>query len=54
MRMAEVSREFGQAPLDIDAVAIPAEECIDGHSVTEIMQSWPSTVAGAAQADLVR
>jgi hypothetical protein len=51
--MAEVSRELRQVSLDIDPIAIPAQERIDRHTMTKVMQSWPSAVAGAAQADLV-
>jgi hypothetical protein len=46
--MAEVGRELGQVSLDIDAVAIPMQECIDCRSVAKIMQSWPSAVASTA------
>ena len=52
--MAKISREFGQASFDIDTVAIPAEERVDGQSMAQIMQAWPSAVADTAQADLVR
>jgi len=32
-RMAQISREFRQATLDIDAIAIPAQERVHGHSM---------------------
>ena len=54
MRMAKIGREFRQASLDIDAIAIPAEERVHGHSMAEIMQAWTSAVASTSQADLVR
>jgi hypothetical protein len=40
--------------LDIDPVAIPLEERIDGQSVAKAMQTRSVRVAGTTQADLVR
>jgi hypothetical protein len=35
--MPEVGRQLGQVLLDIDAVAIPFEECVDGQSMAKIV-----------------
>lgn len=54
MCVPEVSREHRQVALDIDPVAVPAQQGIDGHAMAKITQPWPPAVAGAAQAYLVR
>jgi hypothetical protein len=42
MIMAKIGRQLGQVSLDIDATAIPFQECFDGESVTEIVQAGTS------------
>jgi hypothetical protein len=39
MAVTEVSRELGQMPLDVGALAIPIEKCLDGESVPLIPSS---------------
>src|SRR5208337_308164 len=41
-------------PLNINAVAIPAEQRGYGQSVTKIVQARPSGISGITQADFVR
>ena len=40
--------------LDIDAAAMPLEQCIDGQSMAQAMQTRSMGIAGTAQADLAR
>ena len=49
--MAEISREFWQMLLNINAALVPLEECVDGQSVTKIMETRASRIARAAEAD---
>jgi hypothetical protein len=37
--MAEISREFWQMLLNINAALVPLEECVDGQSVTKMPNS---------------
>ena len=54
MGVSEIGRELRQMTLDIDAAAMPIEECANGQSMTKIMQTRAPGVARAAQADLAR
>src|SRR2546425_8399741 len=45
--VAEIGRQQRQLGLDIDAVAIPAQQTMDGKGVAQIMYAWAGAPTGA-------
>ena len=54
MCVPEVGRQGRQAPLGIFAVSIPAQQSLDGKSVTEIVQARATTAPRSTQSNLSR
>jgi len=50
--VTEVGGKHGELPLDIDPLAIPAEERTDGEAMPQVVDARPSVITRASQADL--